>query len=344
MGSVKDLEVLEPASPDAVGRARFVFTDDYSVFDWGKMPDTIQGKGRALCTMGSHNFELLEDEGIPTHYRGVVDGDDAIGLEEADRAPDTMEIELTQVPSLSFDTEDGSYDYDSYLQEGGNNYLVPLEVVFRNSVPNGSSLRERMTPEEVGLDSEEWPDTAVDLGEPIVEFSTKFEEQDRYLDREEARRISGLDDLEELRSLAQEVNEVVTRQADSVGLRHMDGKIECMYVEDELRVADVVGTFDENRFLYEGQQISKEFLRQFYKNYDPEWVEAVGEAKREAEDRGVPDWRSLVDVNPKPLPGDVAVTASRLYKAGTNRYTAMEWFDAPPLDEVVEQIKNKRVA
>jgi len=41
----------------------FEFTDDYSVFDWGKMPDTIQNKGRALALMGAFFFlELNKPE------------------------------------------------------------------------------------------------------------------------------------------------------------------------------------------------------------------------------------------------------------------------------------------
>lgn len=39
----------------------FEFTDDYSVFDWGKMPDTIANKGRALVVMGAYMFEHLSD-------------------------------------------------------------------------------------------------------------------------------------------------------------------------------------------------------------------------------------------------------------------------------------------
>ena len=37
----------------------FEFTDDYSVFDWGKMPNTIAHKGRALALMGAYFFDRL---------------------------------------------------------------------------------------------------------------------------------------------------------------------------------------------------------------------------------------------------------------------------------------------
>ena len=343
MGSVKSLRVEESATDSSLGRGSFVFSDDYSVFDWGKMPDEIEGKGASLCSMGAFSFEVLEDEGVPTHYRGVVSDGEVVALGDINEPTDEMAVELTQVPELRFDKTTGEYDYESFHDEGGDNYLVPLEVVFRNAVPPGSSLRSRYEPSEVGVDADDWSDKTVALEEPLVEFSTKFEEKDRYLDDEEARRVSGLDEdeFETLRETARRVNEVVTEHADSVGLSHQDGKIECLYHDGEIKVADVVGTFDENRFLRDGVQISKEFLRQFYKTYDPDWVEAVGDAKEEADERGVADWRGLCEVKPKPLPEDVKLIASNLYRAGANTYTERELFEAPSLDDVVERIETR---
>ena len=48
MGSVKDLEVIKKASEKEFGTGIFSFTDDYSVFDYGKMPEKISGKGETL--------------------------------------------------------------------------------------------------------------------------------------------------------------------------------------------------------------------------------------------------------------------------------------------------------
>jgi phosphoribosylaminoimidazole-succinocarboxamide synthase len=342
MGSVKTLRVGEPAT-SSLGTGAFVFSDDYSVFDWGKMPDTIAGKGASLCAMGAHTFELLEDAGVPTHYRGVVKDGETVPLDETEAPTDRMAIELTRVPELPFDETTGRYDYDAFHDEGGENYLVPLEVVFRNAVPPGSSIRSRYEPHEVSADADDWGEETVALEEPLVEFSTKFEEKDRYLDDDEARRVSGLDEdaFERLRETAHEVNDVITERADSAGLAHQDGKVECLYHNGAIKVADVAGTFDENRFLRDDVQISKEFLRQFYKTYDPEWVEAVEDAKREADARDVADWRGLCDVEPKPLPGDVPKIASDLYRGGTNEYLGRELFDAPPLDDVVDRVRRR---
>ncbi|WP_280587914.1 phosphoribosylaminoimidazolesuccinocarboxamide synthase [Halorubrum sp. Boch-26] len=354
MTSVKEFRVDEPATADSLGRGRFVFTDAYSVFDWGQMPDAIPRKGASLCAMGAFNFELLEAEGIATHYRGVSDPDagDLVPLADASAPPTEMAIDLTQVPDLPYEGPEAGYDYDAFHAAGGDNYLVPLEVVFRNRVPVGSSLRRRADPADFGLDADpdtdaasdvaagEWPDEPVDLPEPVAEFSTKYEEQDRYLTRTEADRIAGAADVDALESLALDVNRVVTERADAVGFAHEDGKIECLYADGELRVADVVGTFDENRFSYGGRGISKEVVRQWYKANDPEWVEAVTEAKAAVAGREIDDWRELCERDPEPLPPAVVDAVSELYAAGTNAYTGREWFDVPDVEAALDAADN----
>jgi phosphoribosylaminoimidazole-succinocarboxamide synthase len=341
MTSVKEFRIEEPATPDALGRGAFRFTDDYSVFDWGKMPDEIPRKGASLCVMGAFNFEHLAEAGVPTHYRGVVADGEILDLPSAigaGHAPREMAIELTQVPDLPF--VDGAYDYDAYHDAAGRNYLIPLEIVFRNTVPVGSSLRSRAEPRDHGLDFAEWPAEAVDLADPIVEFSTKYEEGDRYLGRAEADRIAGAADLADLEALAREVNRLLTERARGVGMTHQDGKIECLYHDGEIRVADVVGTFDENRFSYRDQQVSKEVLRQYYKREHPEWVEAVGSAKEAAKAQGIEDWHDLCDHEPPSLPDPVIGVASDLYAAGANAYTETEAFDAPALEAAVGAVRD----
>ncbi|MEF8758008.1 MAG: phosphoribosylaminoimidazolesuccinocarboxamide synthase [Halobacteriales archaeon] len=339
MTSVKDFRVVRAATPDALGEGAFYFTNAYSVFDWGPMPDTIPDKGASLCSMGAFNFEVLEREGVPTHYRGVVEDGEVVPFEEATEPPREMAIDLTQVPDLPHDGRD--YDYDVYHEAGGDNYLIPLEVVFRNQVPPGSSLRRRTAPSDHGFDFQHWPDETVTLEEPIVEFSTKYEASDRYLDRGEADRIAGRASLDDVESIAREVNRIVTDQAETAGLTHQDGKIECLYFDGEVRVADVVGTFDENRFSYEGTRLSKEVLRQYHKRTQPEWVEAVDAAKAAAKERDVADWKALCDRDPEPVESTVIDVAADLYRSGTNRYTDRPVFaDAPPLEDAVAAVRD----
>src|SRR3954451_20723432 len=49
--STKDLQVLRPAAPGVPGDGLFTFTDRYSVYDFGVMPEEIPGKGTASCAM-----------------------------------------------------------------------------------------------------------------------------------------------------------------------------------------------------------------------------------------------------------------------------------------------------
>jgi phosphoribosylaminoimidazole-succinocarboxamide synthase len=342
MTSVKEVRVEEPPDGGA-GRGRFVFTDAYSVFDWGRMPDPVPGKGAALCTTGAFNFELLDVNHVPSHYRGVYEEPDAasepLDLGDCESPPRAMAVDLVRTPELPY--ADGAYDYDAFHAAAGDAYLVPLEVVFRNRIPPASSLRDRAAPSEYGVDADgdEWPEGVVELPEPAVEFSTKFEETDRYLARAEAERVAGAAELDRLEELALAVNHVVTRQAERCGMVHEDGKLECLYDDGAIRVADVVGTLDENRFSYDGQRLSKEVLRQYHRREQPEWVEAVAAAKREADERDVADWRSLCAVEPEPLPGPVLETAADLYAAATDAYTGSDWFDAPSLASVVERVR-----
>ena len=349
MTSVKEFRVAEPATAATLGRGRFVFTDAYSVFDWGQMPDEIPRKGASLCVMGASNFERLAAADVPTHYRGVVDpvavdaGADSesavVPLAEARAPPTEMAIELAQVPDLPYRGPEAGYDYEAYHAAGAKHYLVPLEVVFRNTVPVGSSLRQRTTPADVGLDTTEWPAEPVSLPEPVVEFSTKYEAQDRYLSHAEADAIAGRADVASLEALARRVNRVITDRAEETGFTHHDGKIECLYDEGVLRVADVVGTFDENRFAWNGHSVSKEVVRQWYKRTDPSWVEAVSQAKADVTDRDIDDWRTLCAETPDPLPAQVVEAVSMMYAAGANAYTGRAWFDAPPTDEALQTVE-----
>ncbi|MDR5656253.1 phosphoribosylaminoimidazolesuccinocarboxamide synthase [Halodesulfurarchaeum sp. HSR-GB] len=337
MTSVKDIRVETPASEGTLGQGAFVFSDDYSVFDWGRMPDEIPRKGASLCAMGAYNFERLEEAGVSTHYRGVIEDGEVLPLAAVEEPPTEMAIDLAQVPDLPH--SEAGYDYEAYHAAGGP-MVVPLEIVFRNVVPPGSSLRRRTKPADHGLEYDTWPAETVSLEEPIVEFSTKYEKQDRYLDREAAAQIAGPASIDTLEDCARTVNRVISERADRVGLTHQDGKIECVYHDGAVLVADVAGTFDENRFSSDGIQLSKEVIRQYYRRTDSEWVEAVKEAKDEALASADPDWRESVEISPKPLPEHVLRHVSNMYAAGANTYLGRDLFDAPPLETVLDHLRS----
>ena len=69
--STKNLQVIKEPAGSEPGVGVFEFTDDYSVFHYGKMPDQIPGKGEAIARMAAFNFDLLAKASVPTHFRGA---------------------------------------------------------------------------------------------------------------------------------------------------------------------------------------------------------------------------------------------------------------------------------
>jgi phosphoribosylaminoimidazole-succinocarboxamide synthase len=67
--STKNLQVIQPPTGTAAGIGIFEYTDNYTVFHYGRMPDLIPGKGEAACRMAAFNFRMLEAAGVPTHFR-----------------------------------------------------------------------------------------------------------------------------------------------------------------------------------------------------------------------------------------------------------------------------------
>ncbi len=327
MGSVKDLKILKEPN-EKLGRGRFLFSDRYSVFDYGEMPDRIDGKGKSLCLVSAYFFERLEEVGISTHYIGLVENEKVKKLDEIDSPVNEMEIKLVRVIR-----PDGG-DYSVFKKLKGN-FLLPLEIIYRNSIPEGSSLLRRVKrgevkPQDFGLDKIE---ANMKLERPIVDFSTKLEDVDRYLTHTEAKEISGLSDAEfkELVGLVIEVDRLITREVAKAGLENEDGKIEVAFDENRnLMVVDAVGTPDECRFSYEGFEVSKEILRKYYRS--TEWYERIRKFK------GKKNWREVVGRPPK-LSSDVKRCVSNLYKAFCNEVTGIKFFDTPKLRDVVAELK-----
>ena len=254
-----------------MGIGRFHFSDRYSVFDWGEMPDHIDGKGAALCLMGAYCFEQLERRGVKTHYRGLVDSEGkAVKFNELKQPSSIMEVSLVNVykPQTSVINGKIVHDYSIYTPNL-KNCLIPLEIIYRNGLPEGSSVFKRLeqaktTLNDLGLDH--YPKPGEQLDKPIFDVSTKLEETDRYLTWQEAQKIAGLtgQELADVKAVLLKADETITEVASKAGLKNEDGKIELAFDENrKLMIVDVVGTLDECRFTYGGVHVSKEVARQF---------------------------------------------------------------------------------
>lgn len=339
MGSVKNLEILEEPTEKRMGLGRFVFSDRYSVFDWGGMPDTIPHKGAALCVMGAYCFEKAEERGINTHYRGLVNNEgEAVGTEELEEPLNVMEVKIARVIKPEFCG--GEYDYSMFTSDLVN-FLLPLEVIYRNGLPEGSSVFRRLkkgkvTPEDLGL--EEMPRPGQKFEEPILDVSTKLEEKDRYITWDEAQRIAGISDSEthRIKDILKKANDIITEVAKKAGLVNEDGKIELVFGPDrEPMLADVLGTLDECRFTYEGLNVSKEIARQYYKGTD--WEKEVREAQDEAQEKGIENWKELCDLEPPRLDPNLKRIVSQMYTSTANAFLGRRLFDVPDLKKVMEE-------
>jgi phosphoribosylaminoimidazole-succinocarboxamide synthase len=345
MGSVKDLQVIKKPTSTAMGTGRFLFSDRYSVFDWGEMPDHIEGKGAALCLMGAYCFEQLEKLGVKTHYRGLVNVEGkTVKVAELKEPSSVMEVALVNVykPKTSIVGGKIVHNYSQYTLKL-KNCLIPLEIIYRNGLPEGSSVFKRLsqgkvTLADLGLDHQ--PQPGETLAKPIFDVSTKLEETDRYVTWTEAQKISSLAtaELSDVKSVLLKADETITKAAVNAGLKNEDGKIELAFDDKrKLMLVDVLGTLDECRFTYEGVHVSKEVARQYYKKTS--WYNDLEQAKKDAEAKGVQDWKSLCRSQPPKLDAKLKKIISEMYMSVANEMTGKKLFRTPKLAKVIDDYK-----
>jgi phosphoribosylaminoimidazole-succinocarboxamide synthase len=256
-GSVKDVYGLPGEGPYV-----FKFSDRYSIFDWGEMPDSFAGKGEALAVMGdllfrhlgradtwlewaipetypkfwrdsltsAHLWSELRRNGLRHHSLGLVN-EDMSAVPEGGRSR-LLAVQALPRPAVRSEVRSGKliWEYSEYAVRPAP-ALVPLEVVFRFGAPEGSSFLERLENRPGYAESfgfAEKPAAGDWFPYPVVEFFTKLEPTDRFLTREEALEIAALTP-EELDELVATSLLVALRLKDifaSTGLELWDGKFE----------------------------------------------------------------------------------------------------------------------
>ncbi len=352
-GSVKNINGLE-------GDAAYVFeySDRYSIFDWGVMPDELAGKGVALAYMGELFFKLLGDpaiwrewvitpamrddssvdgvllekfrqHGVAHHCQGLVDHTGKKVAPEKLSAFLAVDAQTVLRPSSKTVNAELLWDYSAY-QKKPTKTLVPLEVIFRFGIPSGSSLLERAEDsaycKELGLTTP--PKEGDEYETPIIEYSTKLETRDRYIGLQESQSIAGLNDAE-LKLLRDTVTLVALRLKDifaEVGIEMCDGKLELAFSENfdtqgnrHFVLVDSIGP-DELRLTYENAPLSKQVLRNFYDNSS--WYKATKKAKALAKDRGKKDWKRIcmdeLKMTPPNLDPKIIASVAMMYKTLSN--------------------------
>jgi phosphoribosylaminoimidazole-succinocarboxamide synthase len=251
-----------------------------------------------------------------------------------------MEVALVNVykPKTSVSGGKIIHDYSVYTPKL-KNCLIPLEIIYRNGLPEGSSVFKRLaqgkvTLKDLGLDHE--PKPGENLSKPIFDVSTKLEETDRYVKWTEAQKIAGLTDKEliDVKSVLQTADDTITKAASNAKLKNEDGKIELAFDDNrKLMLVDVLGTLDECRFTYNGVHVSKEVARQFYKK--TQWYNDLEQAKKEGETKGIQDWKALCKSQPPKLDLKLKTIISQMYMAAANEISKVKLFDTPKLAKVI---------
>jgi phosphoribosylaminoimidazole-succinocarboxamide synthase len=314
-GSVKTL--YPDADPAYVW---FEYTDDYSVFDWGKMPDPIPGKGEALARLGEFFFRELENprrwEALGLRQQPEVAACLPIRHHFVERQGARLKMLRVEVPRPRPLSIGGTLVYDYSTAQAGDDRpaqreLLPLEVIFRFGVPKGSNLLTR----------KDWYPFPIHEGaefaEALVEFSTKLESRDRMLSYQEAALI-----LKGRASLLAQVHACTRAVALFLralfaqrGLKLWDGKLEWASVDGALCLVDSIGP-DELRVSQGRAVLSKQFLRDYY--LGSPWEQALGKAKALAKSRATADWKTIVreelKQQPAPLPAPYLAAARALYE------------------------------
>lgn len=375
-GSVKNL-----LGPVLLGNGKsaliFEYTDAFSIFDWGRLPDVLEKKGESLALLAALLLERLEQKeawqnfrktktamalckaaeeqqigdafqrvgdrlcevGLRTHLCGVllaplpVQNFNALSASQLTPGASFSHLLVQQVsvvrPHLGRILQQTVPDY-SRTRLSPLPRLIPLEVIFRFSCPPGSSLPGRMPSVTIG---DRWEF-------PFLEVFTKLESSDRPLSLTEALAISGISPLTLDVVLLQTawVAGFLKELCQQKGLELADGKLEwALGEQDEVVLVDAIGP-DELRILKDEMQLSKEFLRNFYRKTS--WFKSVQAAKKEAMTRGTPNWKNLVSLEPPRLPPELCQLGSQLYQTLANCLSGHVWFqNAWSLKAVLEQMK-----
>ncbi len=393
-GSVKKVLVSANAKPSngAMGLGRFVFTNKYSVFDFGDMGHEFSSKSHSIAFLTAYVYELFGNRhfwhdlqksnvwqtfkseefvnklktskemehllayAMRTTYKGIVDSKgDVAKTEQLGEISNMLQVDIAQV--VHPNRVNGRYDYSGYGNIE-NNFLIPIEVIFRNGTPEGCSPLKNYAKAKKADDGKGMEKVMKDLGidyeprvndwlpKPVINYTTKLEDEDRRLSIEEAYEISNLKKftspnapLENVWNFAQLLNIGLFSIFKDAGLELWDGKFEFVWHSllalgdamspDEIRAMRLVG--DKRAHL------SKEMTRWDYTGtpWEKEWTFCKEQAKKTGEDpmdvylgRGNPRF-------PLQLPDERLRMIDLMYPAITFAVTKNDLYkSAPSIEEI----------
>lgn len=289
----------------------FEFTDRYSIFDYGEMPDHIPEKGNSTANLTYKLFKTMENKlDIKTHIL-------------------RMGEEKNQIVVKRFNVP-RDFDSSMFYQKKPINSFIPLEVIYRLGVPVGSSLIKRMN-YKIGDKFET----------PLIEFTTKLESIDRFLSLEEAFHISGISEIEmeDLKQITIKIAKFLEQKLAKAGLILWDGKLEFAFGEikengqREIILVDSI-SIDEMRITFNDFSLSKEALRQIYLNTD--WYKKLEQEKKLDSE----NFRDKVSA-PEHLPHKSLNLISEMYRETQKIIADENTNEFSSLKNIVSELKNE---
>ena len=345
MGSAKDVEISIEPTEVAMGEATFTFKDTYSVDDLVaaydiQMANEIPGKGNALGRMINYNFQVLVPD-VVTHYRK---GYSSVLTKPGDLSKFVIEVLAAMVykdhirlggepipgPKMTVD-----FVYD--IPSKATNFIIPLEVITRNELGPDSSIMKmykkgEITPQDIGLES--IPEDGK-LEQPVITYTTKHEQGDKFLTRKQAMVLSGLtpEQFKQMEALEMVVHNAIDAHTAKVAQRyeidlvHPDGKREWIWNKNYPMLGDCFGTFDEDRFeilleedndvLKLSKQVLRDWMRStpWYQEKFLPWKQIVDKLGKEKKS----EWPAI---EPAPqIPENLMQYVSKIYDVGSRMWT-----------------------
>lgn len=314
VGSVFDVGAIFSIEGSDVSRSVFrhvLYTKLGTPGVWQQVAETLKSEaGLDAAQRDELLGGLLErycESGAKTHHVGMLDAQTgavaSTGLPENESTYNVVRRYVVKKPPLVKLLGHPLYDYAEFPAMDG--YVVPLEVIVRFGLTSGSSVYKKYLKlgeaqrlafqQELGVDGalEAWQY----LRQPIIDFTSKFEPEDRPVSKQEAILMSGLSAAQfiDLGKLAVLGAWVVRNMVEEMGLRLWDLKWEFARDGEDLVFVDTIDT-DSIRATGEAERgghkfaihFNKQAMRDYYEIAHPEWMTAINESKGKARSTGQP--------------------------------------------------------
>lgn len=277
---------------------------------WRQVADAIRGDAEMDATYREALLKGVIDDlttrGGRTHHVGMLDGETGeLCREGLPASPSTCNVVRRyriEKPSRIGFLGAHLFDYSAYPHLDGN--VVPLEVIVRFGITSGSSVYRKYLSMNEGARKAFERELGVSkpleawslLEKPIIDFTSKYEPEDRMVSKQEASVMSGLPgaQFQRVGQLAVLGGWVVRHLLEEIGLLLWDLKWEFARDGEDLVYVDTIDTdsiratsfvdFEGGRYII---HYNKQSMRDYFRLLHGDWLAAIDDAKARAKTEGV---------------------------------------------------------